>query len=925
MAKKSKSTATALVPNKKRIVLDQQTVDSFANLTARLGIGSYHDNMSSQNYYDMGPLISRNRLELESMYRTSWLVGQVVDTVAEDMTREGISLYSDMKPDDITKLQVAISEFAIWHKIGEAVKWARLYGGSVCVMLIDGADYSKPLDIDRIRKDQFKGLVVLDKWMLTPNMGELITDICSDIGKPKYYEVLSGITTFPAQKIHYSRVLRFDGIELPYYQKLFENTWGMSVVERMLDRLYAFDSATQGAAQLLYKAYLRVVGIDGFREALANGGKEEQAVIKQFTYIRQLQSNEGITCLDAKDQFQTHTYTFSGVSDMLQQFGQQISGSTGIPLVRLFGQSPTGFSSTGESDLRNYYDHINKEQERDIRPQLDKLLAVISKSKLGYGLPEDFTFEFNPLWQMSDMEKSQIAGSDINVVASAYGGGLISKVTALKELKQHSHITGRFTNITKEEIKAAEEEPPPDMGGMFDPQGAEEEPPEPDVTAEGGESSPDQNDRMGGQNPDIPKEKTDEEDFGAKGSSVLDSIRTQYRKQKARFRDVIAFLKSKKLAVQPSQETWLEYVSREVPEIMNRRVLAQDGLLKNGLLPTQKNVSAMIDEVNAETSRRKTISATLRRAVADGKTFLPREVQTITGTPKLRTVDNALFVFQNMNANALRYTTDLQTVADRYQAWLSTTDEDFEESEHPRDNDGKFSTKERGGAEASASKEKKKAATEITHEDLDENAKAKYNRISKLKKEFNNIWRENEKAINKDDRAACLALIMKTGIRPGNNKDIKAKVKAYGATTLEGRHVVEEDGYVFLRYVGKKGVNLNIPVEDPALSQMLLERKKKAGDEGKIFNTTGDRVLKYSHSLDGGDFKTKDFRTHVGTMTAINTIKRIPPPKDFKDYKKKVMEVAKQVSSKLGNTPVVALQAYIDPRVFMSWRKEIES
>lgn len=915
MAKKNRTPMTS----NKKVVLDQQTVDSFANMAAKLGIGSYQDNMSSQNYYDMGPLLSRNRLQLEAMYRTSWLVGQVVDTVAEDMTREGISMYSDMKPKDISRMQVAISEFGIWQKISLAIKWARLYGGAVCVMLIDGADYSKPLDIDRIRKDQFKGLVVLDRWMLTPSMGELITDICSDIGKPKYYEVLSGVSTFPAQKIHYSRVLRFDGIELPYYQKLFENTWGMSVVERMLDRLYAFDSATQGAAQLLYKAYLRVVGIDGFREALANGGKEEQAVIKQFTYIRQLQSNEGITCLDSKDVFQTHTYSFSGVSDMLQQFGQQISGSTGIPLVRLFGQSPTGFSSTGESDLRNYYDHINKEQERDIRPQLDKLLAVISKSKLGDGLSEDFTFEFNPLWQLSDMEKSQIASSDTNVVAAAFGGGLISKVTALKELKQHSHITGRFTNITEEEIKAAEDEPPPDMGDMFE---GMETGGEPAVSAEGGEPDPDQNDRMGGQNPDIEKEETAEEDFAEKSpkGTVLDSIRAQYRKQKARFRDALASLRFRGAPVEPSQEVWKDYIARVAPEIVARRVLTEDGFLKDGFVPTQKNVNDLISKVNAETARRKAVSATLRRATADGQHLTAKEVQKITGTSKLRTVDNAVFVFQNMNAHAVRYTADLQTVADHYRHWL---DADFEESEHPRDNDGKFASGSGGGGEQP--KEKKKAATEITHEDLDENAKAKYERISKLKKEFNNIWKENEQAINKDDRAACLALIMKTGIRPGNNKDIKSKVKAYGATTLEGRHVVEEDGKVFLRYVGKKGVNLNIPVEDTTLAQMLLERKKKAGDNGHIFNTTGDRVLEYTHSLDGGDFKTKDFRTHVGTITAIKAVGRIEPPKSFKDYKKKVMEVAKQVSAKLGNTPVVALQAYIDPRVFASWRKEIES
>lgn len=504
-----------------------QTADSFSNFTARLGVQEGGRNQISDSYYNLGPFISRNRLELEAMYRSSWLVGQVIDTIAEDMTREGISLHSELKPDDIAKIQVAISEFSIWQDLCSTLKWSRLYGGALAVILIDGAKYETPMDIEKIRKDQFKGLVVLDRWMIQPSMGELITDICKDIGKPKYYEVLSGVSSFPSAKIHYSRVMRFDGIELPYYQKLFENLWGLSVVERMLDRLIAFDSASAGAAQLLYKAYLRVIGIKGLREALATGGAEENAVIKQFQYIRRLQTNEGITVLDSEDEFQTHQYTFSGVADMLQQFGQQISGATGIPLVRLFGQSPAGMSATGESDLRNYYDKINKDQENALRPQMDKLLAVIAKSVLGFDLPEDFQFSFIPLWQLSETEKSTIASTDTTTMSNAFGTGVITKAIALKELKQQSEVTGRFTNITSEDIEDAENEPPPSdleemMAGMGAPGGS---------GAPGDIENDDPNERLGGQNPDIEKEKG-----GEKVEMPLKET-TKDSSKKIRFRD----------------------------------------------------------------------------------------------------------------------------------------------------------------------------------------------------------------------------------------------------------------------------------------------------------------------------------------------------------------------------------------------------
>jgi len=52
----------------------------------------------------------------------------------------------------------------------------------------------------------------------------------------------------------------------------------------------------------------------------------KSAVIKQFEYIRQLQSIEALTVLDSADQFHTYTYSFSGITEILQQFERQISG-----------------------------------------------------------------------------------------------------------------------------------------------------------------------------------------------------------------------------------------------------------------------------------------------------------------------------------------------------------------------------------------------------------------------------------------------------------------------------------------------------------------------------------------------------------------------------------------------------------------------
>ncbi len=174
--------------------------------------------------------------------------------------------------------------------------------------------------------------------------------------------------------------------------------------------------------------------------------------------------------------------------------------------------------------------------------------------------------------------------------------------------------------------------------------------------------------------------------------------------------------------------------------------------------------------------------------------------------------------------------------------------------------------------------------------------------------------------------ADAMSVVMSMGIRPGSDDDTKADKKAHGASNLEARHVVQKGNKTYLDFVGKKGVDLSLEVTDPGVASMLKERKKAAGGgSGRLFPGVTDKtLLAYSHGLDGGDFKTKDFRTYAGTTRAIDTIKEMPAPTNMKEYKAAVRQVAVKVSELLGNTPTVALQAYIDPTVFAKWQGNLK-
>jgi DNA topoisomerase-1 len=195
-------------------------------------------------------------------------------------------------------------------------------------------------------------------------------------------------------------------------------------------------------------------------------------------------------------------------------------------------------------------------------------------------------------------------------------------------------------------------------------------------------------------------------------------------------------------------------------------------------------------------------------------------------------------------------------------------------------------------------------------------AEAKYARIKELSSRFDEIKQSVDADIaagRNVEEAACLRMVMNTGLRPGGSSD------AIGATTLQGRNVVELQRGLRLRFVGKSSAENDILVTDPEVVKDLLARKAAAGSRGLLFDTTAAKLSDYSHSK--GDFNTKDYRTLLGTkiaQTEIAKIRRLP--RDEKTYKKLTIKVAKNVAEKLGNTWRVCLQSYIHPSVFSRLR-----
>ncbi|MCW6510978.1 anti-CBASS protein Acb1 family protein [Lichenifustis flavocetrariae] len=148
--------------------------------------------------------------------------------------------------------------------------------------------------------------------------------------------------------------------------------WSDSVLTALYDAIHAVALTTTGATSLMHEAKVDVVTVPDLSEHLSNAATTAQ-LSARFGYAATMKSLNNLLLLGDGETWTRQGIDFAGLPEMVRTFLQVAAGAADIPVTRLLGQSPAGLSSTGDHDIRNYYDMIAARQEIELRPQLERL------------------------------------------------------------------------------------------------------------------------------------------------------------------------------------------------------------------------------------------------------------------------------------------------------------------------------------------------------------------------------------------------------------------------------------------------------------------------------------------------------------------------------------------------------------------------
>lgn len=387
-------------------------VDGYVNMLNKYG--TFQDNATAYAYEHTG-LVPDTLLTTQ--YETNGLFSKIIDAPAEEAIKHGFDL--GLKNLEITEYLTEELENLDWEDIvATALKWTRLYGGAIGVMLVDdGKGLDEPLNLDAVK--HIEEIRIYERAIVQPDYNTLYnygmkSSYSSKFGMPEYYHVNSIYGHFI---VHESRCLLFRNGVLPERtESPLYRFWGIPEYVRIRQALRETVTSHGFGVKMLERSTQAIYSMKDLSSLLATD-EGEDTVIRRLQAIDMARSILNSIAIDSEgENYDFKTMSLAGVKDVIDTTCNMLSAVTNIPQAILFGRSPAGMNATGESDLENYYNYVEKIQKLNLKKNMQRLLDILIRIGLKDGSLEEkpkVKLTFSPLWSMNEKEKTEIESKKV--------------------------------------------------------------------------------------------------------------------------------------------------------------------------------------------------------------------------------------------------------------------------------------------------------------------------------------------------------------------------------------------------------------------------------------------------------------------------------------------------------------------------------
>lgn len=370
---------------------------------------------------------------------------------AEHATRNWI----DLKGDDakIKELGDELERLGVRDAIESTLNLDGHFGRGQIFLDFGDADnpreISRPLNVDKRKinpKRPLKAIKVVEPMWSYPAAYETNNPLAQGFYVPKAWFVYG-------KTVHASRLLTLIGRPVPDMLKPAYAFGGLSLTQMMKPYVDNWLRTRQSVSDMAHSYSTMVLLTD--MDSVLSGGSPGDLFDRVDTYT-DMRDNQGMFVADKnREDVKNVAAPISGLDKLQAQAQEQLSSVSRIPLSIYLQITPTGLNASSEGELRSFKEDVKSLQEKKIDPILRTIIDVVQLSLWGE-IDEKITYEYVPLWEMSEPDKAAVRKTDAETDQILEGMGVVTNDEIRDRLRNDE------TSLYHGGLKGEAPEPEPD-------------------------------------------------------------------------------------------------------------------------------------------------------------------------------------------------------------------------------------------------------------------------------------------------------------------------------------------------------------------------------------------------------------------------------------------------------------------------------
>lgn len=339
----------------------------------------------------------------------------ISETIATEMTRKWIRFKSSStgggdKTEKIKQIEAEFDRLEVRDRFKLLATQDGFFGRSHLFLdfgktsdeelktLIGDGSKTDTASAAKIKKGSLKRLQTVEAVWAYPTTYNATNPLQEDWYNPQVWYVMG-------KEIHASRLMTFIGHPVPDLLKPAYSFGGLSLSQMAQPYVDIWLTTRQSVGTLIHSFSVMVLMTD--LSTLLQPG-QAGGLLERVALFNALRDNQGTFVVNKNtEDFKNVSAPVSGLAELQSQAQEHMMSVARIPAVKFTGIQPTGLNASSEGEIRVFYDTIHAYQQSFFRPNLTKVFRFVQLSLWG-AVDPDITFEFVPLWALSEKEEAEL-------------------------------------------------------------------------------------------------------------------------------------------------------------------------------------------------------------------------------------------------------------------------------------------------------------------------------------------------------------------------------------------------------------------------------------------------------------------------------------------------------------------------------------